>query len=119
MPGLEGNISAHRSRLIVIIPTVRGYERFPPASSFLPHRKETGKGRTERRQSPGKLGTVEPKEIQELRSENQDERLLMPWASLVAQWLRICLPMQGTRVRALVWEDPTCRGAIRPVSHNC
>ena len=28
-------------------------------------------------------------------------------ASLVAQWLRICLPMQGTRVRALVWEDPT------------
>ena len=35
-------------------------------------------------------------------------------ASLVAQWLRIRLP----RVRALVWEDPTCRGATRPVSHN-
>ena len=27
--------------------------------------------------------------------------------SLVAQWLRICLPMQGTWVRALVREDPT------------
>ena len=40
-------------------------------------------------------------------------------ASLVAQWLRICLLMQGTRVRALVWEDPTCRGAAGPVSHNC
>ena len=39
-------------------------------------------------------------------------------ASLVAQWLRICLSMQGTQVRALVWEDPTCRGATRPVSHN-
>ena len=39
-------------------------------------------------------------------------------ASLVAQWLRICLPMQGTRVWALVWEDPTCRGAIGPVSHD-
>ena len=39
-------------------------------------------------------------------------------ASLVAQWLRVCLPMQGTRVPALVWEDPTCRGATRPVSHN-
>ena len=39
-------------------------------------------------------------------------------ASLVAQWLRICLPMQGTRVRALVWEDPTCRGATKPVCHN-
>ena len=24
----------------------------------------------------------------------------------------------GARVRALVWEDPTCRGATRPVSHN-
>ena len=39
-------------------------------------------------------------------------------ASLVAQWLRICLPMQGTRVQALVREDPTCRGATKPVRHN-
>ena len=39
-------------------------------------------------------------------------------ASLVVQWLRICLLMQGTRVRALVWEDPTCRGAAGPMSHN-
>ena len=39
-------------------------------------------------------------------------------ASLVAQWLRVCLLMQGTRVRALVWEDPTCRRAARPVSHS-
>ena len=28
-------------------------------------------------------------------------------ASLVAQWLRICLPVQGTQVRALDREDPT------------
>ena len=34
------------------------------------------------------------------------------------QWLRISLPMQGTRVQALVQEDPTCRGATKPVSHN-
>ena len=26
--------------------------------------------------------------------------------------------MQGTRVRALVWEDPTCWGATKPVHHN-
>ena len=39
-------------------------------------------------------------------------------AFLVAQWLRICLPMQGTRVQALVQEDPTCGGATKPVSHN-
>ncbi|KAJ8786202.1 hypothetical protein J1605_006422 [Eschrichtius robustus] len=45
------------------------------------------------------------------------ERVL--WgASLVVQWLRIYLPMQGTRVRALVWEDPTCRGATKPMRHN-
>ena len=40
------------------------------------------------------------------------------WASLVAQWLRIRLPMQGSRVQALVWEDPTCRGASKSVRHN-
>ena len=39
-------------------------------------------------------------------------------ASLVAQWLRIRLPMQGTRVRALVREDPTCCGATKPVRHS-
>ena len=38
--------------------------------------------------------------------------------SLVAQWLRILLPMQGTRVQALVQEDLTCRGATKPVRHN-
>ena len=39
-------------------------------------------------------------------------------ASLVAQWLRIHLPRQGTRVWALVREDPTCRRSTKPVSHN-
>ena len=38
--------------------------------------------------------------------------------SLVAQWLRIHLPMQGTWVRSLVREDPTCRGETKPVRHN-
>ena len=50
----------------------------------------------------------------------------LPWrtilsrlrASLVAQWLRIRLPMQGTWVRALVREDPTCHGATKPMHHN-
>ena len=31
---------------------------------------------------------------------------------------RIRLPMQETRVRALVQEDPTCRGATKPMRHN-
>ena len=40
-------------------------------------------------------------------------------ASLVAQWLGVCLLMQGTRVHALVWEDPACRGAAGPVGRSC
>ena len=52
-------------------------------------------------------------------------------ASLVVQWLSVCLPMQGTQVQALAGEDPTCRGvaglvlhnywacALEPASHNC
>ena len=35
--------------------------------------------------------------------------------SLVAQWLRIRLPIQGTWVRSLVREDPTCHGATETV----
>ena len=34
----------------------------------------------------------------------------------MAQWLRVSLPMRGTRVHALVREDPTCRGAAGPVT---
>ena len=39
-------------------------------------------------------------------------------ASLVAKQLRICLPIQGTWVQALAWEDPTCHRATKPVRHN-
>ena len=39
-------------------------------------------------------------------------------ALLVAQWLGIRLPMQGTQVWALVQEDPTCCRATKPVRHN-
>ena len=45
-------------------------------------------------------------------------RIVILGTSMVAQWLRIRLPMQGTRVQALVWEDPTCRGAPELLSHN-
>ena len=38
--------------------------------------------------------------------------------SLMAQWLRIRLLMQGTQVCALVREDPICHGATKPVRHN-
>ena len=38
--------------------------------------------------------------------------------SLVVQWLRIHLPTQGKWVRSLVWGDPTCRRATKPMCHN-
>ena len=39
------------------------------------------------------------------------------WASLVVYWLRIRLPVRGTQFQYLVWEDPPCRGAAKPMSH--
>ena len=38
--------------------------------------------------------------------------------SLVVWWLRIFLPMLGTWIQSLVWEDPTCHRATKPVHHN-
>ena len=38
--------------------------------------------------------------------------------SPVVQWVRICLPMQGTRILSLAQEDSTCCAATKPVSHN-
>ena len=37
-----------------------------------------------------------------------------PSTSLVAQRTQICLPMQGTWVRFLAWEDSTRRKATKP-----
>ena len=39
-------------------------------------------------------------------------------ASLEAQWWIICLPMQQTRVRSPVQEDPTCHKATETVNHK-
>ena len=38
--------------------------------------------------------------------------------SLVIQWLRICLPVQGTWIQSLAQEDSTCLGATKPMCHN-
>ena len=61
------------------------------------------------------LQTVHAAQYQKNKQPNQKNG---QWASLVAQWLGIRLPVRGTWVRALVWEDPTCRGAARPVRHK-
>ena len=43
---------------------------------------------------------------------------LQAGASLVVQWLRIHLPLQGTQAPFLVREDLTCLGATKPVCHR-
>ena len=40
------------------------------------------------------------------------------WVFPVAQWLRVCLPVQGTQVQSLVWEDPACQLATKSASGN-
>ena len=49
---------------------------------------------------------------------NEKRQISRRGTSLVAEWLRIRLPMQRTRVRALVQEDPTCRRATKLIFHN-
>ena len=38
--------------------------------------------------------------------------------SLVVQWLRICMLVQGTRVGSQLQEDSTGPGTTEPVHHN-
>ena len=55
-----------------------------------------------------------------LFSQDSNSHNLKPvfGTSLMAQWLRIHLPMQGTWVWASVREDLTCHRATKPVCHN-
>ena len=53
-----------------------------------------------------------------LRKRSYSHQNSMVGTSLMEQWLRICLPMQGMRVQALDREDPTCRRATKPMRHN-
>ena len=88
-------------------------EKPPRWGACAPQRRVAPACRNQRKAHAQQWRPMQPK----IRKTKQTKKLC--WASLVAQWLRICLLMQGTRVRALVWEDPTCCGATRPVSHNC
>ena len=68
---------------------------------------------------PGRTFKMAEEKDMEITFLPNNTSKIHPRASLVVQWLRICLSMQGTRVRALVWEDPTWHGATGPVSHGC
>ena len=38
--------------------------------------------------------------------------------SLGVEWIGICLPLQGTQVWSLSWEDFTCHGQLKPTCHS-
>ena len=69
-----------------------------------------------------RLDTVEGRtsefQVSSIEMINSETKRTYCRAFLVVQWLRIRLPMQGTWVRALVREYPTCCGATKPVCHN-
>ena len=51
--------------------------------------------------------------------QNLNVKNLMPGTFLVVQWLRLCLPMQGTWVESLVQElRYHMLGATKPMPHN-
>ena len=51
---------------------------------------------------------------QDLATEQRNNKIHLIRTSLVVQWIRICLPMQGTPGQSLVWEDSTRCGATKP-----
>ena len=64
------------------------------------------------------VGPPNPHVLHLMSQPTMDQKYSGRGTSLVVQWLRIRLPMQGTQVRALVREAPTCRGATKPMRHN-
>ena len=92
-----------------------------PVSQIAQKKREGKKER--KKEKNNKVIKIESKKYllkikRKLNSNKEKDSRKEEGASLVAQWLRICLPMQGMRVRALVWEDPTCHGTTRPMSHS-
>ena len=63
---------------------------------------------------PAALAAVQLRKLALSRLSRYLLRKSKAQASLVVQWLGICLPMQGMQVRSLVWEDPTCLRAAKP-----
>ena len=75
---------------------------------------EASKGRKGRRRS----GRQEIGEIGREGGRQAGNKFTKGGTCMVAQWIRIHLPMQGTQVRSLVQEDPTCHGATKLMCHN-
>ena len=53
------------------------------------------------------------------KKKNWYKKVTHSGASLVVQWLGVRLSMQGTWVRAPVWEDPIHHRVAKPMHHSC
>ena len=57
--------------------------------------------------------------IMKVQENSRDAAIKMAsWTSLGVQWLTVCLPMQGTRVQSLVWDNSTYLRTTKPVPHD-
>ena len=81
------------------------------------NKKASGIGKKTMKKNTLKCCKKKIPNLESLFQQNCRSKMKMG-TSLLAQWLGVRLPIQGTRVRALVWEDPACRGATRPVRHT-
>ena len=71
--------------------------------------------------SPGERWGQQPRDVDEFPDLPRAVSLVKRRScrtSLGVQWIRICLPMQGTQVRFLVWENSTYQKATKPIGHN-
>ena len=64
------------------------------------------------------LKTQRKKEKKKKTEKTINQKIKNTRRSLVVQWLRSCLEVQGMQVRALVWEDCTRCGATKPTRHD-
>ena len=61
---------------------------------------------------------VYPMEIIAFSDTAEELKKLNCRSFLVVQWLRVCLPKKGTRVRSLVWEDSMCCRETKSICYN-
>ena len=106
---------------------VVGWEAKAISQQMKPIRKKTLKKKERERERERNMGSV----CLISRGDSKDEPMNSvsgfpraacyqehSWTSLVAQWIRICLPMRGTWIWFLVWGDSTWHGTTKPVHHN-
>ena len=91
------------SHLILCRPLLLLPQSFPASGSFTMSRADNSSGCC-----TGWWGFLDPRFT----------KLTLLRTSLVVQWLRIQLPMQGTQVQSLDQEDATCCRASKPVHRN-